>query len=92
VSRHKYKRQLLRVLGSGTCEAVGAVSDTLLGPEGSGNTRAWPLVSGWVVVWPGFFWSWAQPSMQVCPVWGVGCRLYVENFTVDASIFVVSSF
>jgi hypothetical protein len=26
-------------------------------------------------------------------VWvGVGCRLYVENFTVDASIFVVSSF
>jgi hypothetical protein len=23
-----------------------------------------------------------------CPVWGVGCRLYVENFTVDASIFV----
>ena len=25
-------------------------------------------------------------------VLGVGCRLYVENFTVDASIFVVSSF
>ena len=23
---------------------------------------------------------------------GVGCRLYFENFTVDASIFVVSSF
>ena len=39
VSRHKYKRRLLRVLGSGTCEAVGAVSDTLLGPEGSGDVH-----------------------------------------------------
>ena len=25
-------------------------------------------------------------------VLGVGCRLYVENFTVDASIFVVFKF
>ena len=35
----------------------------------------------------GFFWSWASPMLELCARVGVGCRLYVENFTVDASIF-----
>ena len=65
----------------------GAVSDTLLGPEGSGNMCRLERLLGLVcvcrvllVVGP------AESAMKV--VLGVGCRLYVENFTVDASIFV----
>ena len=33
-------------------------------------------------------WVWASPNRMVDPCGGVGCRLLVENFTVDASIFV----
>ena len=57
----------------------GLVLAPLLG--GRGLVRAGGC-AGW------FFWSWALPIMRVFLVWGVGCRLYVENFTVDASIFV----
>ena len=78
---------------------VGAVSDTLLGPEGSDDTcrleLAWPSLGVWLarVVCVGwFFWLWALPRSRAALVVGVGCRLYFENFTVDASIFVVSSF
>ena len=70
----------------------GVVSDTLLGPEGSGDTCRPLLMVGACGVW------WLVSSgrgphrSHGLAVWGVGCRLYVENFTVDASIFVVSSF
>ena len=57
------------------------------------TTHAGPGVDpGLWCVPAGFFWSWAPPIMRASLVWGVGCRLYFENFTVDASIFVVSSF
>lgn len=78
---------------------VGGVSDTLLGPEGSGDTgNGSPgrlLVQrvgvGRVFVWPGCFGRGPRRGRSFA-VSGVGCRLYFENFTVDASIFVVSSF
>jgi hypothetical protein len=84
----------LRGSGSGTWGMVGAVSDTLLGPEGSGNTGwlSWPaaLQRGW-----GWRCPWGRVSSGRGPcrwrsfaVSGAGCRLYFENFTVDASIFV----
>ena len=65
----------------------GWVPDTLLGPEGSDDARLAPDL---------------YPGCGVCRLVssgrgphrcpgvvrvGVGCRLYVENFTVDASIF-----
>lgn len=50
-----------------------------------------PLVSGRVGV-AGFLLVVGPAEHAALSVWGVGCRLYVENFTVDASIFVVSSF
>ena len=68
------------------------VRDTLLGPEGSGDTQVHgpggacglPVVvvcAGWFLLVVGL----ADGSSVVGS--GVGCRLYVENFTVDASIF-----
>ena len=74
------------------------VRDTLLGPEGSGGarSRSWESlegfcpglwrVAGWFLLVVGL-----ADGMAVV-VSGVGCRLYVENFTVDASIFVVFKF
>ena len=38
VVAHKYKLVSFGGFGSGTWERSGAVPDTLLGPEGSGNT------------------------------------------------------
>ena len=68
------------------------VRDTLLGPEGSGDThvlvtvalegcRLLVVCAGWFLLVVGL----ADGMTLVVP--GVGCRLYVENFTVDASIF-----
>ena len=75
---------------SGWC---GVVSDTLLGPEGSGDTHWVPRVERGPVVCGGWFLLVVGPTEGArFLVLGVGCRLYVENFTVDASIFVVSSF
>ncbi len=67
------------------------VSGTLLGPEGSGTVppacaRRVVCAGGGCGVW--FFWVWALPGRRCCRRWLVGCRLLVENFTVDASIFV----
>ena len=71
---------------------AGEVLDTLLGPEGSGDAVLGLLLMGGSGGVPaGFFWSWASPRSQLAVV-GVGCRLYFENFTVDASIFVVFKF
>ena len=68
---------------------VGVVSGTLLGPEGPG-----PVVSC-VCLWVGVGGGWWLVALVVGLVdlsagagGGAGCRLYVENFTVDASIFV----
>jgi hypothetical protein len=49
--------------------------------------------SGWLgwCVWAGFS-GVGLTEIAMVVVVGVGCRLYFENFTVDASIFVVSSF
>ena len=70
----------LRGYGSGTWGMVGAVSDTLLGPEGSGDTGRFPSAGcvgsrvGAGSVWPGFFWSWALSMAQLrC----VGCGVPV---------------
>ena len=72
-----------RVSGGG-CGVV----DALLGPEGPGRLLCWGV--------GGFLWwsavvAGAYPhhvGCGVCGVWlVVGC-LFVENFTVDASIFV----
>jgi hypothetical protein len=74
------------------------VRDTLLGPEGSDDTcwleLAWPCrgLVGSGGVCGLVFLVWASPRSRAVLVVGVGCRLYFENFTVDASIFVVSSF
>lgn len=55
------------------------------------TTQACPRYDEGVCVgW--FFWLWASSRSRAVLVVGVGCRLYFENFTVDASIFVVSSF
>ena len=64
------------------------VVNTLLGPEGTGRTVVW-----------GFFWmgrlAWPGPRIpRTRCVWsgggfGVVGGLFVENCTVDASIFVV---
>jgi hypothetical protein len=62
--------------------SVGMVVCTLLGPEGSersGRER---------FGWPGF--SDFLLSHASCVWWGE-CRPYVENYTVDASIFDSSS-
>ena len=65
--------------------AGGVVLGTLLGPEGSDRLVRWPFLYG---PGPGFI---PRPALFVCgcgwPV-RIGCRLYVENYTVDASIFV----
>ena len=63
----------------------GVVSGTLLGPEGPGPVASclWVGVAG---VW--LLWLVGPAELPGCPGGGVGCRLYVENFTVDASIFV----
>ena len=83
-------------VGSGT-GSVGRVRcrDTLLGPEGSGDMGLWPRRrwSSGVWVCAGWFLLVVGPAdSSGCPGLGVGCRLYVENFTVDASIFVVFKF
>ena len=71
----------------------GAVSDTLLGPEGSDDTCRPPVLFPGVVARVGWFFLVGGPCRdRDGVVVGVGCRLYFENFTVDASIFVVSSF
>ena len=59
----------------------------MLGPEGPGLVRFLPCGGGWAGV--GLLWlvGLAEARVFVVRV-GVGCRLYVENFTVDASIFV----
>ena len=72
---------------------VGWVPDTLLGPEGSGDTDGSPgrlrcsrvgvLVRGARVSSGRGPCRWRSFAVS-----GVGCRLYFENFTVDASIFV----
>ena len=86
--------------GAGQWNALwwGEALDTLLGPEGSDDTcrleLAWPLrglvgsggVCGLVFLVVG------PAEVAAHAAVGVGCRLYFENFTVDASIFVVSSF
>jgi hypothetical protein len=74
------------VVGQERWWVVGGESDTLLGPEGS-SSRVW-FLGPCVLV-----------NRQVVPV-GVGLvgvgvgvwdRSYFENFTVDASIFVVTT-
>ena len=68
------------------------VRDTLLGPEGSDDTHVlvtvalgvagcWWVCAGWFLLVVGL------ADARVFARVGVGCRLYVENFTVDASIF-----
>ena len=68
------------------------VRDTLLGPEGSDDTHVlvtvalgvagcWWVCAGWFLLVVGL------TDARVFARVGVGCRLYVENFTVDASIF-----
>jgi hypothetical protein len=69
----------------------GAVLDTLLGPEGSDDTRRARLIRVLGVCGLVFLVVGLTDRLAVAG-WGVGCRLYFENFTVDASIFVVSSF
>ncbi len=78
--------------------------DTLLGPEGSGPNqsrqlvpRGWLVVGGWVLVTLGSAGPWWFPYRHTVCVWLVGAvsrggRSYVENYTVDASIFVALSF
>ena len=60
VVAHKYKLVSFGRPGSGTWERSGAVPDTLLGPEGSGNTACRRVVVCrrlvLVVVLAGFFW------------------------------------
>ena len=56
--------------------------DTLLGPEGSGGLAC----CGW---WVWFFWLVGCVLLCLVGCGGVWRRLYVENFTVDASIFVM---
>ena len=73
------------------------VRDTLLGPEGSGDTHVLVTVAlegcRLLVVCAGWFLLVVGPADgMTLVVPGVGCRLYVENFTVDASIFVVFKF
>ena len=79
---------------------TGAVTDLhTMAPDGSGDTGTGSpgrlLVQrvgvGRVFVWPGCFGRGPRRGRSFA-VSGVGCRLYFENFTVDASIFVVSSF
>lgn len=61
--------------------------DTLLGPEGSDDTHRPALWRGGVCA--GWFLLVVGPAEDSTFVGlGVGCRLYFENFTVDASIFV----
>ena len=81
---------------------VGWVSDTLLGPEGSGvslflmaNGAPATVVVGVLVVGPAWL---ADCHVHLflgvvvsVGVW-VGCCPYVENYTVDASIFVAQVF
>ena len=50
---------------SGTRESGGAVLDTLLGPEGSDDTRRPRLFPGLLVCVGWFFWSWALPRERV---------------------------
>jgi hypothetical protein len=67
------------VVERGRC-GVWSVPGTLLGPEGSDRDGSVFLVGPG----PGFI---PHPVGCGWPL-GVGCRLYVENYTVDASIFV----
>jgi hypothetical protein len=80
----------LRGYGSGTWGMVGAVSDTLLGPEGSDDTRRLELARspvgglvGSVVCVGWFFWSWAPPIawLLLGGVWGAGCILRTSQWT-----------
>lgn len=75
----------------------GWVSDTLLGPEDSGASldlmaNESPLLLWWWVLVVGPAW-WR--TITLCGWWAsrlVGCCPYVENYTVDASIFVAQVF
>ena len=67
----KYKPVPVRRAWQWNAIGWGEALDTLLGPEGSGNTAGcwFPVV---VVVEPGFFWMWALPKLQfVCGGCGV---------------------
>ena len=75
--------------GWGTRSLGWVALGTLLGPEGSGDRVRTVSGSGPVFGCSG----WLGPCRVVgvtCGGWG--CRLYVENFTVDASIFVAQVF
>ena len=53
--------------------------------------RAWPACAGWVWV-VGLAWSRTHGTGFCGRGRVVGCRPYVENYTVDASIFVAQVF
>ena len=72
--------------GSGKWPAKGTVPDTLLGPEGSGVLLRPQAV---ITALDPFRGRTAELARQA-PI-PVGARPYVENYTVDASIFVNSS-
>jgi hypothetical protein len=85
VPAHQYRPASLFLGGAGRGPWVvwgWWLPGTLLGPEGSGRFGSVAFLVG---PGPGFI----PRPVGGCgwPV-GIGCRLYVENYTVDASIFV----
>jgi hypothetical protein len=71
---------------------VGEVPDTLLGPEGSDDAHRLLASAGGNGVCRLVSSGRGPRREHGLSVLGVGCRLYFENFTVDASIFVVFKF
>jgi hypothetical protein len=62
----------------------GAVSDTLLGPEGSDDTRRPPVLFRVSRrVWAGFFWLVGPAEIATVSwwVWGAGCILRTSQWT-----------
>lgn len=76
----------------------GDCPDTLLGPEDSGASLDLMANEKLTICCGGGCWLWALPvgELSLCVGGGrrglVGCCPYVENYTVDASIFVAQVF